>query len=58
MNAFIYSFAIGLAGAIMFLFVDKYEPDGPMGRLLKFLVLFVSAVAILHKLKPYGLSLF
>ena len=58
MNAFIYSFGIGFVGAIMFLLVDKYEADGPMARLLKFLVLFVSTVAILHKLKPYGLSLF
>ena len=45
-------------GAILFVMVDKYEPDGPMARLLKFLVLFVSGVAILHKLKPWGLALF
>ena len=25
----IYSFAIGSVGAIMFLLVDKYEPEGP-----------------------------
>ena len=29
-----------------------------MARLLKFLVLFVAGVAIAHKLKPFGLSLF
>jgi len=29
-----------------------------MARLLKFLVLFVSGVAILHKLQPHGLVLF
>ena len=45
-------------GAILYVLVDKYEPDGPMARLLKFLVLFVSGVAILHKLKPWGLALF
>ena len=33
-------------------------PDGPMARLLKFLILFVAGVAILHKLQPYGLALF
>ena len=33
-------------------------PDGPMARLLKFLILFVASVAILHKLQPYGLALF
>jgi hypothetical protein len=38
----IYSFAIGFVGAILFLLVDKHEPDGPMARLLKFLILFVS----------------
>ena len=27
----IYSFAIGFVGAILFLLVDKHEPDGPMG---------------------------
>ena len=54
----VYSFAVGFVGAILFLLVDRYEPDGPMARLLKFLVLFVSSVAILHKLQPYGLALF
>jgi hypothetical protein len=54
----IYSFVIGLVGAILFVLVDKNEPDGPLARLLKFLVLFVSMVAILHSLRPYGLALF
>jgi hypothetical protein len=54
----VYSFAIGFVGAILFLLVDKHEPDGPMARLLKFLILFVAGVAILHKLQPYGLALF
>jgi hypothetical protein len=53
-----YSFAIGFVGAILFVLVDKYEPDGTMARLLKFLVLFVSGVAILHKLKPWVLRCF
>jgi len=53
----IYSFAIGFVGAILFLLVDKHEPDGPMARLLKFR-LFVAGVAILHKLQPYGFVLF
>ena len=39
----IYSFAIGSVG---------------VARILKFLVLFVSSVAIMHKLQPYGLGLF
>ena len=53
----IYSFAIGFVGAILFLLVDKHEPDGSMA-LLKFLILFVAGVAVLHKLQPYGLALF
>ncbi len=57
-QAFIESFVIAFVGAILFLLVDKYEPDGLMARLLKFLVLFVAAVAIMHKLQPFGLSLF
>jgi hypothetical protein len=51
-------FSIGFVGAILFLLVDKYEPEGPLARLLKFLILFVAGVAILHKLLSYGLALF
>ena len=51
----LYSFTIGFVGAILFLLVDKYEPEGPLARLLKFLILFVAGVAILHKLQPYSL---
>jgi hypothetical protein len=50
---------IGFIGAALFLFVDKYERDGPVARLLTFLVLFVAGVAIVHKLQPmFGLALF
>ena len=34
----LYSFTIGFVGAILFLLVDKYEPEGPLARLLKFLI--------------------
>jgi hypothetical protein len=58
-TAFVESFVIALVGAILFLLVDKYERDGPVARLLKFLVLFVAGVAIVHKLRPmFGLGLF
>ena len=50
---------IGFIGAALFLLVDKYERDGPVARLLKFLVLFVAGVAIVHKLQPmFGFALF
>jgi hypothetical protein len=54
----LYSFIIGFVGAILFLLVDNYEPNGLLARLLKFLILFVAGVAILHKLQPHGLALF
>jgi hypothetical protein len=53
-----YSFIAGFVGGILFLLVDKYEPEASMARLLKFLILFVAGVAILHKLQPYGFALF
>jgi hypothetical protein len=53
-----YSLTVGFVGAILFVLVDKYEPEGPLAHLLKFLVLFVAGVAILHRLQPYGLALF
>ena len=39
-----------LSERFCFLLVDKYEPEGPLARLLKFLILFVAGVAILHRL--------
>jgi hypothetical protein len=60
MNAdFIYSLIVGFVGAALFLFVDKYERDGRMANLMKFLVLTVGGVAIIHKLQPLlGIALF
>ena len=49
-SAFIYSFIIGLVGAALFLFVDKYERNGVVANLLKFLVLVVGSVW--HRLAP------
>jgi hypothetical protein len=53
-----YMLTVGFVGAVLFLLVDKYEPDGMVANLLKFLVLVVSSVAILHRLQPFGLVLF
>jgi hypothetical protein len=56
---FVYAFTIAFVGATLFMLVDEYERDGPVARLLKFLVLFVAGVAILHKLQPmFGVVLF
>lgn len=57
-SALFYSFTVGFAGAALFLFVDRYERDVTVAALLKFLVLFVGSLAILHKLKPFGLAIF
>jgi hypothetical protein len=55
---FLYSLIISFAGAALFLLVDRLEPNRAMGGLLKFLVLFVSGVVIMHRLRSYGISLF
>jgi hypothetical protein len=50
---------IGSLGATLFLVVDKYERDGSIANLLKFLVLVVGGLAILHKLQPLlGIAIF
>jgi hypothetical protein len=55
---FIEVVVIGFVGAILFLVVDKFERS-PMANLLKFLILVVGGVAILHKLHPLlGITLF
>jgi hypothetical protein len=54
----IYSAVIGVTGAKLFLLVGKYERSRAMAGLLKFLVLFVSGVVVMHKLRPYGVLLF
>jgi hypothetical protein len=54
----VYSLSISFAGATLFLFVDRYERNRTMAGLLKFLVLFVSSVIIMERLRPYWISLF
>ena len=49
-----YAFGFGLGGAILFLLVDKYEKNAVVGNLLKFSVLAVSGLAILHKLLSFN----
>jgi hypothetical protein len=55
---FAYSFAISIAGAILFLLVDRYERNHIWGATLKFWVVFVSSVIVMERLGPYWLSLF
>jgi hypothetical protein len=50
----IYAFSFGLGGAILFLLVDKYEKSAVAGNLLKFSILAVCGLAILHKLLGFN----
>lgn len=54
----IYSFGIGFGGALLFLLVDRYEKDKVVASLLRFMVLAVSGLAILHRLRLFGFALF
>jgi hypothetical protein len=54
----VYSLIISFTGAALFLLVDRYERNHIMAALLKFLVLFVSSMIIMQRLRSYGLSLF
>jgi hypothetical protein len=54
----LYALIVAFAGSFLFLLVDKHEPNRTIASLLKFLVLFVSSVIIMHSLRPFGLSLF
>jgi hypothetical protein len=54
----VYSLIVSFAGAALFLLVDRYERSHVMAALLKFLVLFVSSVIIMQRLRAYGLLLF
>ena len=54
----IYSVGIGFGGALLFLLVDRYEKDKVVASLLRFMVLAVSGLAILHRLRLFGFALF
>jgi hypothetical protein len=54
----LYSFVVSFTGAILFLFVDRLEPNRTMDALLKFLVLFVSSAIIMQRMRACSLSLF
>jgi hypothetical protein len=54
----LYTLIVSVTGSALFLFVDRYEPNRTITGLLKFLVLFVSSVAIFHNLRSHGLSPF
>jgi len=57
---FIEALAIGFVGAILFVAVDALERNGSVANLLKFLLLVIGGIAVLHKLGPtlLGIALF
>jgi hypothetical protein len=52
MLPFIYVFSICVVAAILFMAVDEVEPNRRYALVLKFLIVFVSAVAIARRLMP------
>jgi hypothetical protein len=50
MWALLYSFTICFVGAVLFLIVDKFEPDRRYANVLKLLILAVGAAAIVSRL--------
>jgi hypothetical protein len=52
MWALFYSFTICFVAAVLFLIVDKFEPDRRYANVLKLLILAVGAAAIARQLLP------
>jgi hypothetical protein len=52
MLADIYIFGIISVGTVLFLAVDKIEPNRRYASVLKFLIIFVSVAAIARRLVP------
>lgn len=52
MLTFIYIFGICFVAAILFVTVDKFEPNQRFASVLKFLIIFVSVAAVARKLLP------
>jgi hypothetical protein len=52
MSALFYVFTIGFVAAIMFVAVDKFEPNRRYAYVLMFLILAVGTLAILSRLPP------
>ena len=52
MWALLYSFTICFVAAVLFLIVDKFEPDRRYANVLKLLILALGAAAIARQLLP------
>jgi hypothetical protein len=52
MLAFIFVFSICVVAALLFVAADDIEPNRRLAMALKFLIVFVSAVAIARRLMP------
>jgi hypothetical protein len=50
MLAVIYIFSISVAAAVLFVAVNKFEPDRLLALALKFVIVFVSVAAVTGKL--------
>jgi hypothetical protein len=54
----LYSLIIAFAGSAQILLVDRCEPNLTMAAVLKFLLIFVSSVMVMERLRAYWISLF
>ena len=52
MRTTFYVFTICFVGALLFLIVDKFEPNRRLASVLKFLLLALSAAAVARQLLP------
>jgi surface polysaccharide O-acyltransferase-like enzyme len=52
MWAFFYSFTICVVAVVLFLIVDKFEPDRRYANVLKLIILALGAAAIARQLLP------
>jgi hypothetical protein len=59
MQAVLEALLIGFLGAVLFLFVDRYEPNTSIAYVLKFLVLLWGGAVVLHRMQPlFGIDWF
>ena len=52
MWAFFYSFTVSVVAVVLFLIVDKFEPDRRYANVLKLIILALGAAAIARQLLP------
>ena len=52
MRSLFYAFSIGFAGSVLFVIVNRFEPNRRLATLLMMLLIGVTAAAVLNRLMP------